>query len=541
MPTDKSCGATSSASPGRRARVIMVQGTMSNVGKSLLVAGLCRVLAQDGLRVAPFKSQNMALNSGVTPDGLEMGRAQILQAQAAGVEPDVRMNPILLKPTSDVGSQVIVCGHPVATMRAGEYFRHKRELIPTIRRCFDELVATHDIIVVEGAGSPAEINLKSDDIVNMGLARMVGAPVLLVGDIDPGGVFAQLYGTLQLLEPRERALVRGLVINKFRGDVDILRPGLAQLEGLCGVPVLGVLPHLSLDLDDEDSLSPRLAAHPARRIASASAPEPPGAEPSPGGPILDVAVIRLPRLSNFTDFAPLERHPLVDVRYVERAVDVGRPDLLVLPGTKATLADLAWMRERGFDRCVRALAEQGTPVIGVCGGYQMLGETLEDPDGVEGPVGERAVGLGLLPVATTFAAQKHLGLTRALVDVAPRPGPDFFSCLAGLTLEGYEIHMGETTPTSGATSSASLRVAGSRLVGLACGSVLGTYLHGLFDTPAVVERLVDALLARRGLPPSDLAIESAADIRNRELDRLAAAIRTHLDLPAIYRILDEGV
>ena len=556
MPTDELDGAMPTARPSeptaatsaRRARVIMVQGTMSNVGKSLLVAGLCRVLAQDGLRVAPFKSQNMALNSGVTPDGLEMGRAQILQAQAAGVEPDVRMNPILLKPTSDVGSQVIVCGRSVATMRAGEYFRRKRELIPTIRRCFDELAATFDVIVIEGAGSPAEINLKSDDIVNMGLACMVGAPVLLVGDIDPGGVFAQLYGTLQLLEPQERALVRGLVINKFRGDVDILRPGLAQLEELCGVPVLGVLPHLSLDLDDEDSLSPRLAAHPARRSKA------PGAESASGAPVLDVVVIRLPRLSNFTDFAPLERHPLVGVRYVDRAADVGRPDLLVLPGTKATLADLAWLRERGLDRCVRALAEQGTPIIGICGGYQMLGEELTDPCGVESPAGERAEGLGLLPAATTFAPQKHLGFTRARVAAAPQPDPGFFPCLADLPLEGYEIHMGETTPLSsalrpGASSAATpagapciaLRTSDSRLVGLACGNVLGTYLHGLFDTPAVVERLVDVLLARRGLPPADVAVEPAAAIRDRELDRLAAAIRTHLDLPAIYRILNEGM
>ena len=543
--------------PGsRRARVIMVQGTMSNVGKSLLVAGLCRVLAQDGLRVAPFKSQNMALNSGVTADGLEMGRAQILQAQAAGVEPDVRMNPILLKPTSDVGSQVIVCGRPVAMMRAGEYFRYKRELVPTVMRCFDELAATHDAIVIEGAGSPAEINLKADDIVNMGLARMVGAPVLLVGDIDPGGVFAQLYGTLQLLEPQERAMVRGLVVNKFRGDVDILHPGLAQLEELCGVPVLGVLPHLTLDLDDEDSLSPRLAARAFRA---------PGGSPEPA---LDVAVIRLPRLSNFTDFAPLERHPLVAVRYVERACELGRPDLLVLPGTKATLVDLTWMRERGLDRCVRALAAQGTPTIGICGGYQMLGELLEDPHGVEGPAGERAEGLGLLPAMTRFAPEKRLGLTRAVLTPSgasagdlpfaspaagraarPAAGPGFFSCLAGLALEGYEIHMGETRPSSAAglgsilatVCAGDLDACDPRLVGLAYGNVLGTYLHGLFDAPGVVERLVDALLERRGLPPADLPVEPASAVRDRELDRLSDAVRAHLDLPAIHRIMEEGV
>ncbi len=514
--------------PMPRARVIMVQGTMSNVGKSLLVAGLCRVLAQDGRRVAPFKSQNMALNSGVTCDGLEMGRAQILQAQAAGVEPDVRMNPVLLKPTSDVGSQVIVCGRPVATMRAGEYFRYKRELIPTIRRCFDELAEEYDAVVIEGAGSPAEINLKADDIVNMGLARMVGAPVLLVGDIDPGGVFAQLYGTMQLLEPQERALVRGLIVNKFRGDVDILRPGLAQLEELCGVPVLGVVPHMQLDLDDEDSLSPRLTA--------------PGAD-SPA-PVLDVAVIRLPRLSNFTDFAPLERHPLVGVRYVQHACDVGRPDLLVLPGTKATLADLAWMREQGIDRCVQALAGQGTPTIGICGGYQMLGAELADPTGSEGAPGDRAPGLGLLPVTTTFSCEKHLCLVSSPLGRVP----GFFSCLEGIGLEGYEIHMGETTQLSGGdtcvaffTSPSGDASCAQHAAGLVRGDVLGTYLHGFFDAPGVVEALVNALLARRGLPSASFSVEPASVHRERELDRLAAALRASLDISAVRRILEESV
>ena len=307
-----------------RAKCIMVQGTMSGAGKSLLCAALCRVFAQDGYRVAPFKSQNMALNSFVTRDGLEMGRAQVVQAQAAGIEPDVRMNPILLKPSSDVGSQVIVNGEVRGQMKAADYFRHKKQLIPDILAAYNSLAEEVDIIVIEGAGSPAEINLKADDIVNMGLARAVSSPVLLAGDIDPGGVFAQLYGTVALLAPEHRALLRGLVVNKFRGDVKILRPGLAPLEKMCGVPVVGVVPYLTLDLDDEDSLAPRLSAREARGV-------------------IDVAVVRLPHLSNFTDFDPLSRVPGMGVRYVSSTTDLGRPDLVVLPGSKSTVDDARWL------------------------------------------------------------------------------------------------------------------------------------------------------------------------------------------------------
>ena len=300
------------------AKAIMIQGTMSNAGKSVLTAGLCRIFKQDGYSVAPFKSQNMALNSFITKEGLEMGRAQVMQAEAAGVEPSVRMNPILLKPNSDTGSQVIVNGEVLGDMRAADYFRYKKRLVPRIMEAYRSLAAEHDIIVLEGAGSPAEINLKSDDIVNMGMARLAGAPVLLAGDIDRGGVFASLYGTVALLEPEERSMVKGTIINKFRGDVEILRPGLSQLEALTSVPVLGVVPWLDLDLDDEDSLSSRFSARRA------------------GAP-LDVAVVRLPRISNFTDFNALERHPAVGLRYVARAEELGRPDLVILPGTKSTL------------------------------------------------------------------------------------------------------------------------------------------------------------------------------------------------------------
>ena len=330
-----------------KAKCIMVQGTMSGAGKSLLCAALCRIFAQDGYRVAPFKSQNMALNSFVTRDGLEMGRAQVVQAQAAGIEPDVRMNPILLKPSSDVGSQVIVNGEVRGQMPAAAYFKMKRALIPEILSAYNSLAETVDIIVIEGAGSPAEINLKADDIVNMGLARLVDAPVLLAGDIDRGGVFAQLYGTVALLEPEERARIKGLLINKFRGDVEILRPGLAMLEEKTQLPVLGVVPYLRVEIEDEDSLSDRLEAK--------SAVKP-----------LDIAILRLPHVSNFTDFIPLEQHPLLGVRYVQRTRQLGAPDLVILPGTKNTMDDLRWLRESGLEAAGSLSSAAGSACSASC-------------------------------------------------------------------------------------------------------------------------------------------------------------------------------
>lgn len=344
------------------AKVIMVQGTMSNAGKSLIVAGLCRIFAQDGYRVAPFKSQNMALNSYITEDGLEMGRAQVMQAEAAGVKPSVLMNPILLKPTNDVGSQVIVKGEVIGNMRARDYFSYKKKLIPTICEAFSELEKQADIIVMEGAGSPAEINLKSDDIVNMGLAKLVDAPVLLVGDIDRGGVFAQLLGTLMLLEEDEKARVKGLIINKFRGDKTILDPGVEMLEERGGVKVAGVVPYMHLSIEDEDSLSGQLDNHDVG--------------------VIDLAVIRFPRISNFTDFNVFERLEGVSVRYVSSVQELGQPDMIFLPGSKNTMGDLRWMRQNGLEAAVKKLAAH-IPVWGICGGYQMLGRTISDPHGVE--------------------------------------------------------------------------------------------------------------------------------------------------------------
>ena len=488
-----------------RAKRIMVQGTMSGAGKSLLCAALCRIFAQDGYRVAPFKSQNMALNSFVTSDGLEMGRAQVVQAQAAGVEPDVRMNPILLKPSSDTGSQVIVGGEVRGQMSAAAYFKMKRQLIPEILAAFDSLSEEADIVVIEGAGSPAEINLKADDIVNMGLAKLVDAPVLLAGDIDRGGVFAQLYGTVALLEPEERARIAGLVINKFRGDVDILRPGLAMLEEKTGLPVLGVVPYLHVEIEDEDSLSERLNA---RDVVKP----------------LDVAVIRLPHISNFTDFIPLEQHELLGVRYVQRTRELGAPDLVILPGTKNTMEDLLWLRQSGLEAAVRKLAQAQTPVLGVCGGYQMLGQTLDDPAGTESGKPLSLAGLGLLPTRTTFDAQKRRTQVRAVALGAP---------FAGARMTGYEIHNGRTT----VNGEPFCRLADGTPEGCVCKNVFGTYLHGLFDSGELTQELVKLLCARKGISPRETRPTSMAEYRQAQFDLLADGVRGALDMGAVYRAM----
>ena len=488
-----------------RAKRIMVQGTMSGAGKSLLCAALCRIFAQDGYRVAPFKSQNMALNSFVTRDGLEMGRAQVVQAQAAGVEPDVRMNPILLKPSSDTGSQVIVGGEVRGQMSAAAYFKMKRQLIPEILAAFDSLSEEADIVVIEGAGSPAEINLKADDIVNMGLAKLVDAPVLLAGDIDRGGVFAQLYGTVALLEPEERARIAGLVINKFRGDVDILRPGLAMLEEKTGLPVLGVVPYLHVEIEDEDSLSERLNARDAVKP-------------------LDVAVIRLPHISNFTDFIPLEQHELLGVRYVQRTRELGAPDLVILPGTKNTMEDLLWLRQSGLEAAVRKLAQAQTPVLGVCGGYQMLGQTLDDPAGTESGKPLSLAGLGLLPTRTTFDAQKRRTQVRAVALGAP---------FAGARMTGYEIHNGRTT----VNGEPFCRLADGTPEGCVCKNVFGTYLHGLFDSGELTQALVKLLCARKGISPRETRPTSMAEYRQAQFDLLADGVRKALDMGEVYRAM----
>ncbi len=495
------------------AKPIMVQGTCSNAGKSVIAAALCRIFRQDGYRVAPFKAQNMALNSFVTADGLELGRAQAMQAEAAGIAPDVRMNPILLKPTGETGSQVIVNGKPVGVRSAKDYWGDRRALRPVVQAAYESLAAEYDIIVIEGAGSPAEINLRQDDLANMGVAELTDSPVVLVGDIDRGGVFASLYGTVKLLTSAEQARIRGLIINKFRGDLSLLRPGLTMLEELTGKPVLGVIPYAPLDLDDEDSLSERLTQRVSRGL-------------------LDIVVVRLPHLSNFTDFSGLERLPEVGVRYASKPEELTRADLLILPGTKSTLADLKWLRESGMETCLLRLHEAGTPVVGICGGYQMLGARLCDPEGQEG--GGELRGVGLLPVETVFRAEKTTAQARGRV----LPLEGFFGSLSGAETAGYEIHMGETVRMEGAQPFQQL-LRGTETVADGCvsGRVLGTYQHGLFDGGELPRRLAALLAERRGLTWEAPAVDPERQ-RQAEYDKLAELVRGALDLPQIYRILE---
>lgn len=519
------------------AKAIMIQGTMSNAGKSLLAAGLCRIFRQDGYRVAPFKSQNMALNSFITTEGLEMGRAQVVQAQAAGAEPCADMNPILLKPSSDTGSQVIVRGVPIGTMPAKEYFQYKKQLIPVIREAYQRLDRQYDIIVIEGAGSPAEINLKQDDIVNMGMAKMANAPVLLAGDIDRGGVFAQLYGTVMLLEPEERAMVKGIIINKFRGDKTILDPGVLMIEELLGIPAVGVIPYMDVDIEDEDSLSSRLELK-----RKSNRPE---AEHGEG--LIEIAVIRFPRLSNFTDFTIFEQMEAVKLRYVDRISVLGKPDLIILPGTKNTMDDLLWLRQNGLENAVLKAASAGTPVWGICGGYQMMGRTLYDENNIESKTaGGHLAGMGLLPTATHFHEEK----TRTRVRGTFGRLDGIFSELEGMETEGYEIHMGESFIDETALKLLTLWEGSGAAVsapgkpdGCFLSDCYGTYLHGVFDAPGIAEAVVNALLAKRGLPPliqGQVPFDYSA-YRESQYDKLADTLRNHLDMAQLYRILEDGL
>ena len=486
------------------AKNIMIQGTMSNAGKSLLCAGLCRIFKQDGYRVAPFKSQNMALNSFITVDGGEMGRAQVVQAEAAGIAPDVRMNPILLKPTTDVGSQVIVNGVVQGNMRAMEYYQRKQEYIPAIMEAYNTLAAEYDIIVIEGAGSPAEINLKQEDIVNMGFAKLADAPVLLVGDIDRGGVFAQLYGTVALLDEDERARIKGTVVNKFRGDKKILEPGLKILEDLCGVPVAGVIPYTYVDVDDEDSLSERFNRGSERKL-------------------LDIAVIRLPRISNFTDFSPFEQYENVSLRYVEKVADLHNPDMILIPGTKSTISDLKWLRQSGLEAAVQKAAAAGTLVFGVCGGYQMLGKSVYDPDGVEAAGITEIAGMGLINMDTVFRGDKVQTQTQGVFENIG----GLLADLNGISYAGYEIHMGRSQKTLPVLNGG--------------GNVYGSYVHGIFDAPGVADTILKALCVQKGIDLYALETFDRNAYKEQQYDKLADAVREGLDMELVYKILNREV
>jgi adenosylcobyric acid synthase len=500
------------------APAIMVQGTASSVGKSLVVTALCRLFRRAGLRVAPFKAQNMALNSAVAADGGEIGRAQAVQAEAAGIAPCVDMNPILLKPEGDARSQVVVLGKPIGSLRAGEYHARKPELRAVVRESLARVRARADLVVIEGAGSPAEVNLKDRDIVNMDVARAADAPVLLVGDIDRGGVFAAFVGTLELLDGDERARIAAFVVNKFRGDRKLLEPGLDFLVARTGVPVLGVLPYVrGLRIADEDSVS--LDDRAAVRAR-------------PGE--LDVAVVRLPRISNYDDLSPLEHEHGVTVRYVERPEELAEADLIVLPGSKCTATDLAWLRATGIAAEVTRRARRGAPVLGICGGCQMLGRAVLDPHGVESEH-ERIEGLGLLPLVTRFAREKVTAQVSARVAT-----PSFVAGTPGVEVSGYEIHMGETALDPGARPMFELVRRNDQPHACADGAVsedgvvAGTLIHGLLESEVLRASLISSLRARRGLSAAPATTRIAT--RDEEYDRLADAVAEHVDWALLCRL-----
>jgi adenosylcobyric acid synthase len=515
----------------------MLQGTASDVGKSVVTTALCRIFTQDGYRPAPFKSQNMALNSYVTEDGKEIGRAQGVQAEACGIEATTDMNPILIKPVKDMHSQIVVHGMPYAYMSASDY---RKEFLPkakqTVMDALNRLRDAYDIVLMEGAGSPAEINLKDRDIVNMNLAGWADAPVLLISDIDRGGVFASLVGTIELLEPHEVQRIRGFVINKFRGDLSLLQPGLDWLEERTGIPVLGVLPYLpDIRIEAEDSVV--LDKKPKQ---SAQDKE------------LDIAVIRYPRISNFTDTDALAAEPDVSVRYVTEAGELGVPDAIILPGTKDTIGDLLELRERGLDQDIRHAMNSGcTQLVGICGGYQMLGTALFDPEAVESGMPQQAEGLGWLALSTTFLKEKQtvrvqgtlsnqcplrLGSTRDM-HLASSPTP---------VIEGYEIHMGVTERLAPADETPKMntlfrirRGEGTAFEegwGTTDGKVWGTYLHGVFDNDRFRRSWLDGLRQTQGLSALDSTF-TVREAKEREFDRVAEVVRAHLDMDRIYRIM----
>lgn len=512
----------------KNAKVLMIQGTMSNAGKSLITAGLCRIFKQDGWKVAPFKSQNMALNSFVTEDGLEMGRAQVMQAEAAGAKPDVLMNPVLLKPTSERKSQVIVKGEVLCDMDAKEYFSYKTKLVPVIQNALEKLAEANDIIVIEGAGSPAEINLKKNDIVNMGLAKLVNAPVILVGDIDRGGVFAQLLGTLELLEADEKSMVKGLIINKFRGDEALLDSGVYEIEKRSGKKVLGVIPYMKLFLDDEDSLSSRFVKKPVAENG------------------INIGIIKLPHISNFSDFSVFEQFEggVEDVADADRNCGfclhyldeadrdkLVKMDMIILPGSKNTIYDLNWLNVSGLATDILHFYENQGVVFGICGGFQMLGQKVLDPDGVEG--GSEARGLGIFKADTVLEKQK----IRKQVCKTPKNLMGFFDFLNEKTVTGYEIHMGKTSVVSDTVDIGS-RNAGASAdeVGLFQDFAFGTYIHGFFDSGDIAYSTIKALAKRRGVNWTKKQ-EDYVSFKEKQYNILADTLRKHIDMKKVYELM----
>ncbi|GAA0766413.1 cobyric acid synthase [Clostridium subterminale] len=491
---------------------IMIQGTASSVGKSILVTALCRIFKQDGYSVCPYKSQNMSLNSYITLDGKEMGRAQVLQAYAAGLEPQVYMNPILLKPTTDKNCQIIFNGEVYGYSNAKEYHNLKVKFKDDLKSAFEELENQFDIIVMEGAGSPAEINLRDNDIVNMGMAELIDAPVLLVGDIDKGGVFASLLGTIMLLSDAEKDRVKGTIINKFRGDISLLKPGVDSLEELTHRDCLGVVPYFKLDLEDEDG-----AVDLNKNITDK----------------IDIAIIRLPHISNFTDFDALSIEPDVSVRYVETVNEFKTPDLVIIPGTKNTLGDLEYLKKSGLYNKIREYEGNGK-IIGICGGYQMLGKVLEDPYGIETLL-EFMDGLDLLPIKTVFEEKKVTTRVNGII------AKDLINNNTPLNIYGYEIHMGKTTIMDEGKNLITINKSNNEetnhLDGVVNdkGNVMGTYIHGVFDGVEFRQHIINELRRNKGI--EEKASMPYEHLREKELDKLADLVRSSIDMDKIYKIM----
>jgi len=516
-----------------RKNALMILGTASHVGKSSVTAGLGRILSDDGYRVAPFKAQNMSLNSAATLDGGEIGRAQALQAEACRVPATVDMNPVLLKPSTDTGAQVILLGKIWGQVTASDYHTHRvEELFPQVIDAFQRLAARHDLILLEGAGSPAEVNLRAHDIVNMRMAHAADAACVLVGDIDRGGVFASLLGTMELLDREDRARIRGFIINKFRGDRALLQPGIEMIEQRLQLPCVGVVPFLrSLGLDEEDGVALEERATVARRWKDDEA--------KPSRP-LRVGAIALPHMANFTDFDALHAEPAVALAFVENAQDLVAADLVILPGSKQTLDDLGWLERRGFVHEIRGHAAVGGPIIGICGGLQMLGAVIEDPHGVEnGGVPCRRAGLGLLPIRTVLHEQKTVSCVEGRIK-----NEFFWSGLsAGLTFDGYEIHVGETDYETGAAPFAEIARAGSAAIVVDgavndSGRILGTYVHGLFDDDDFRHAFIDAARAAVGLAPAQAYACVRAE-RQARIERLANHIRNSLNMPLLRSFIEQ--
>lgn len=498
------------------AKNIMIQGTASSVGKSILTAGLCRLLSREGYKVAPFKAQNIALNSYVTQDGKEIGRAQAVQAEACGQLPSYLMNPILLKITSSTKMQVILNGEVYGNFTGKEYYALKEKMKNEIRKAYEELSKNNDIIVIEGAGSPAEINMQENNFVNMGTAKMANAPVILVGDIDKGGVFASLAGTIMLLEPGERDRVKGLVINKFRGDLEILRPGLGKLENITQKPVLGVLPYVNLSIDDEDSAVEKLEKKTHKNVD--------------GG--LDIAVIKLPHISNFTDLNALEQLEGNCVRYIDSVSDLGDPDAIILPGSKNTVEDFIYLRHTGLESRIIELGKKGTIIFGICGGYQMLGKTIEDPAGVESGI-SCINGFGLLNVKTVFMPDKTTTQNRGRIS----SNKGLLEGLRDFNVTGYEIHMGTTELMDDCEPFLISDEGNVTGVVDSSGTFYGTYFHGIFDNEEFTIGFLNNLRKKKGIKPIINRRLGTRIERDFQYDLLADTIKNNLDMTLLYKII----